>query len=61
MIKKCLNCDRTENEIPLLTMAYLEELHFICPQCLPVLIHKPQNLAGKLEGAENFPPVNHEH
>jgi hypothetical protein len=61
MIKKCLNCDRTENEIPLLTMAYHEETHFICPQCLPVLIHKPQNLAGKLEGADKFPPANHEH
>jgi hypothetical protein len=53
--------DRTENEIPLMTLAYREEPLFICPQCLPVLIHKPQNLAGKLEGAENFPPVNIEH
>lgn len=60
-MKKCLNCDRTENEIPLLMMAYREETISICPQCLPVLIHKPQNLVGKLEGAENFPPVNNEH
>jgi hypothetical protein len=42
-------------------MAYRDALYFICPQCLPVLIHKPQNLAGKLEGADKFPPVNHEH
>ena len=61
MTKKCVNCDRSENEIPLMTLAYREEPLFICPQCLPVLIHKPQNLAGKLEGAENFPPVNNEH
>jgi hypothetical protein len=61
MTKKCLNCDRTENEIPLMTLAYREETLFICPQCLPVLIHKPQDLAGKLEGAENFPAGSHEH
>lgn len=61
MTKECLNCDRSENEIPLMTLAYREESFYICPQCLPVLIHKPQNLAGKLEGADKFPPVNHEH
>lgn len=61
MTKQCLNCDRSENEIPLMTLAYREESFYICPQCLPVLIHKPQNLAGKLEGADKFTPVNHEH
>jgi hypothetical protein len=58
MTKNCLNCDRNEKEIPLMNISYHEETFYICPQCLPVLIHKPQDLAGKLEGAENFPPVN---
>lgn len=61
MTKKCLNCERTENEIPLMTLAYREETLFICPQCLPVMIHKPRNLSGKLVGADKFPAVDPEH
>lgn len=44
----CLNCNRTEQEYPLIKLTYQgKELH-ICPQCLPVLIHKPFNLVGKI-------------
>jgi hypothetical protein len=60
-MKSCLNCDRNETEIPLMILAYREDTIYICPQCLPVLIHKPQNLAGKLEGADKFPTVDHDH
>ena len=28
---------------------------------LPVMIHKPQNLVGKLPGAETLIPANHDH
>lgn len=59
--KVCLNCGRTANEIPLLTLDYKDGVYHLCPQCLPVMIHKPQNLAGKLPGAEDFSPANHEH
>jgi hypothetical protein len=59
--KTCLNCGRTSQEIPLLALDYRSETYHLCPQCLPVMIHKPQNLAGKLPGAENFEPTNHEH
>jgi hypothetical protein len=61
MTKQCVNCERSEKEIPLISMAYRETTYFICPQCLPVLIHKPQTLAGKLPDADKFPPVDHEH
>ena len=61
MKKKCLNCERSEKEIPLLALAYREEAYFICPQCLPGLIHKPQTLAGKLPDADKFPSADHEH
>ena len=57
----CLNCGRDSNEIPLLTLEYRGETYRLCPQCLPVMIHKPQNLVGKLPNAENFSPANHEH
>jgi hypothetical protein len=32
---------------------------WICSQCLPVLIHNPQQLIGKLAGAEKIEPAAH--
>ena len=58
--KVCLNCCRNSNEIPLLTIEFRGEEYKLCPQCLPVMIHKPQNLAGKLPGAESFEPAKHD-
>lgn len=60
MIKQCLNCNRSETVVPLVTLSYHEETLYICPQCLPVLIHNPQDLVGKLEGAEGLSPVEHD-
>jgi hypothetical protein len=31
---------------------------WICPQHLPVLIHDPSKLAGKLPGAESLEPAD---
>ena len=59
MNQTCLNCGRSELEIPLVTLRYQEKNWYICPACLPSLIHQPQKLAGKLPGAENFQPANH--
>ena len=57
----CLNCNVSENEKPLLEMKFQGNEICICPQCLPILIHKPANLAGKLPGAENFGNAAHHH
>ncbi len=58
----CLNCNASEQEKPLLAIQYQGQQIYICPQCLPVLIHKPAALAGKLPGAETFgPPAEHQH
>lgn len=59
--KTCLNCGKNADQIPLLTLEYRGETYHLCPQCLPVMIHKPQALAGKLPGAEKFSAANHEH
>ena len=59
-IKNCLNCNRSENEIPLVTLTYTSKPAYICSFCLPLLIHQPQQLIGKLEGAENIPPAEHD-
>jgi len=58
----CLNCGLSEQEKPLLTIKYQSSEIYIRPQCLPVLIHKPANLAEKLPGAEGFGgPAEHHH
>ena len=59
--KTCLNCERTEQETPLLMLTFKGEAKFICAQCLPTLIHKPHLLVEKLPGfnPSNIPP--HEH
>lgn len=59
--KTCLNCGRNAQEIPLLPLEYRGAEYALCPQCLPVLIHKPQNLTGKLPGLENLAPADHAH
>jgi hypothetical protein len=56
---KCINCERSVEQVPLLTLTIATGPAYICPQCLPTLIHHPQNLVGKLAGAESLQP--HEH
>jgi hypothetical protein len=54
----CLNCGRADAEVPLVNLQYRGEAAWICPQCLPLLIHHPERLAGKLAGAEQFVPFD---
>lgn len=56
---RCLACDRDSNATPLLPVEYRQARLWICPQHLPVLIHDPTQLTGKLAGAENMRPADH--
>ena len=58
---QCIRCEKTDQHVPLLMMLYRGEKIYICPQCLPELIHKPANLANKLPGLESLHPPQHEH
>ncbi len=57
--KKCLNCGRSIDQVPLISIEHRDGSAYICPQCFPVLIHEPQALIGKLSGAEGLRA--HEH
>jgi hypothetical protein len=57
--KVCLNCERTDEKIPLLHLTFKDEIKYICPQCLPTLIHKIHLLADKLPGAEMLSTADH--
>ncbi|RPI94658.1 MAG: hypothetical protein EHM40_05890 [Chloroflexi bacterium] len=48
----CLNCGTSDQDRPLVTLKFQGKELYICPQCLPKLIHKPYELAGKISGFE---------
>ena len=56
---QCVSCERKVEQVPLLTLNHRQGTAYICPQCLPILIHNPQQLLSKLPGAEALEP--HEH
>jgi hypothetical protein len=58
---KCIHCERSDLQVPLLQMWYRGQEVYICPQCLPLLIHRPEKLAEKLPGMQPGRPVEHEH
>ncbi len=55
----CLYCHRKDSETPLVNLQYQGGPLWICPQHLPLLIHSPAELIGKLPGAENLKPADH--
>lgn len=50
--KHCLVCELDSQSVPLIGFEFKGETHYICPQHLPVLIHKPATLADRLPGLE---------
>ena len=58
----CLNCGTSEMDRPLVTLKFQGENVFICPECLPILIHNPRKLVEKLPGLKPWgAPANHDH
>ncbi|WP_117879555.1 hypothetical protein [Aureibaculum luteum] len=56
-VKACLVCNKTSEEIPVTKFNYQDSKFYICPQHIPVLIHKPQELIGLLDGADKLKGV----
>lgn len=44
----CLNCGKSETETPLLRLRYSGVKSWLCSQCMPVLIHNPEEVGAKL-------------
>jgi hypothetical protein len=61
MENKCLSCGISENDIPLVQLAFDGGQRFICPQCLPSLIHTPRKLADKLPVLKDVKLAPHKH
>jgi hypothetical protein len=57
--KLCLACQRGADRTPLIALEYRDTQLWICPQHLPILIHDPAQLIGRLPGAEHLRPAEH--
>ena len=53
----CIVCGCDDKAAPLLQIRTHGALRHICSQHLPILIHDPARLAGKLPGAEGLEPA----
>ena len=49
-LKKCFNCGTTQDEVPVLLWHYKERELWLCANCLPLMIHKREQL--QLEPSE---------
>jgi hypothetical protein len=56
---RCLYCERGSDSVPLVVLEFRGADLRICPQHLPILIHDPAQLIGRLEGAESLSPADH--
>lgn len=57
----CVYCERSNEQVPLIPLNFQDKEYWICPQHLPMAIHKPQMLEGKLPGVENLTAGGHDH
>lgn len=48
----CIVCGRTSDEVPVIPFRFKGKDYCVCPQHLPVMIHKPGQLADILPGIE---------
>lgn len=56
----CITCGKDSEQVPLMAFIYKGGEYHICPQHLPILIHKPGQLADRLPGLELIkPPEGH--
>lgn len=53
--QNCFNCNTSETDSPLISIRFAERPMWICPQCMPVLIHDTAKLADKLRSTTDAP------
>lgn len=57
---RCIVCEQDSHSVPLIAFDFKGKSYWVCPQHLPILIHKPATLADKLPGLELLePPESH--
>jgi len=59
MQNECVYCKENSESVPLISFEFKGQSLNICSQHLPMLIHNPAMLIGKLQGAEDLDPSDH--
>ncbi len=54
----CVHCGQNDSRVPLVVFHYQGQEHRICTEHLPVLIHTPAKLTGKLPDMDKINPVD---
>jgi len=54
----CIHCGKDDNQVPLVLFSYKGKDLRICTEHLPVLIHDPAELTGKLPDMDKLNPVD---
>jgi len=52
-INKCLNCGNSEQSFPLIKLLFKGADYWICPQCMPGLIHKTETVIRRLSNSSS--------
>jgi hypothetical protein len=52
----CFNCNRLENDIPLIAWRYQGAALWTCSECMPLLIHKWPQIATGLDRQDYSKP-----
>lgn len=55
-VPQCIACNRTSQQVPLVPVRYQDQDLWICSTHLPILIHHPEQLEGRLAGASQIEP-----
>jgi hypothetical protein len=50
-MKKCVLCEKSSGEIPVISFEYQGSEYGVCTAHLPALLHKPELFEGKLADA----------
>jgi hypothetical protein len=56
----CIYCGQDDSQVPLIPFTFRGKTYEICPQHLPILIHKPEQLTDKLPGLAAGQADHHE-
>lgn len=51
---ECLYCKQTSNDLPLVEILYRGVKYWICPQHIPLMIHEPGKLIGKIPDLDQY-------
>jgi hypothetical protein len=53
-MQKCIICNATSNEMPLIQFLFKDTTYHICSQHVPVLIHNSSQLSNLLPGLKDI-------